>query len=73
MNLGADLRLERPAEPLLAPPAEPAHARWRMAWSSEDPSYGGHGCAEPDGGESGDCGWLIPGAAAVLLIPVPSV
>ena len=73
VNLGADLRLERPAEPLLAPPAEPAHARWRMAWSSEDPSYGGHGCAEPDGGESGDCGWLIPGAAAVLLIPVPSV
>lgn len=69
VNLGADLDLERAAEPLLAPPSQPGH-RWQMAFSSEDPIYGGHGCAEPDSVERG---WLIPGSAAVLLVPIPLI
>jgi maltooligosyltrehalose trehalohydrolase len=70
VNLGPDLDLQSPAEPLLSPPAEPGHTAWRMLWSSEDPRYGGSGCAEP---ESEDRGWRLPGFAAVLLGPVPRV
>jgi maltooligosyltrehalose trehalohydrolase len=70
VNLGRDLDLPSPAEPLLAPPAEPGHTCWRVLWSSEDPLYGGSGCAEP---ESEETGWKIPGAAAVLLSPMVRV
>jgi maltooligosyltrehalose trehalohydrolase len=70
VNLGADLELPSPAEPLLAPPAEPGHTCWRVLWSSEDPTYGGSGYAEP---ESEETGWKIPGAAAVLLGPMVRV
>lgn len=66
VNLGSDLVLPTIAEPLLSPPVEPAQACWRILWSSEDPRYGGNGCAEPD---SEDKGWRIPGAATVLLGP----
>jgi maltooligosyltrehalose trehalohydrolase len=66
VNLGHDFDLERITEPLLAPPLESGLGGWRMLWSSEDPSYGGHGCAEPcSAGE----GWLVPAAATVLLAP----
>jgi maltooligosyltrehalose trehalohydrolase len=70
VNLGADMELMRPAEPLLAPPAEPKHGCWRTLWSSEDPRYGGYGYAEP---ESEERGWIIPGHAAVLLSPMPRI
>lgn len=67
VNLGPDLDLEGPAEPLLAPPAEPGHTCWRTLWSSEDPRYGGSGSAEP---ESEERGWKLPGSATVLLGPM---
>jgi maltooligosyltrehalose trehalohydrolase len=70
VNLGPDLDLDRPTEPLLAPPAEPKHSGWRTLWCSEDPRYGGYGCAEP---ESEERGWRIPGFAAVLLSPMPLI
>jgi maltooligosyltrehalose trehalohydrolase len=41
-----------------------------MLWCSEDPRYGGSGCAEP---ESEDRGWRLPGFAAVLLGPMVRV
>jgi maltooligosyltrehalose trehalohydrolase len=69
VNLGPDLELESPVEPLLSPPGQTGHHRWRMLWSSEDPRYGGNGCAEP---EAGARGWRLPGFAAVLLGPAPA-
>jgi maltooligosyltrehalose trehalohydrolase len=70
VNVGPDLVLPTIAEPLLSPPDRPQHARWRILWNSEDPRYGGQGCAEPDSEEKG---WRIPGAATVLLGPVALV
>jgi len=69
INLGPDLDLGCLAEPLLAPPAQPVHARWRVLWSSEDPRYGGHDIVEPES-EKGE--WTVPGCAAVLLGPKTS-
>jgi maltooligosyltrehalose trehalohydrolase len=63
VNLGPDLRLESAPEPLLAPPLR---ARWRTAWSSEDPRYGGLGTPPL---ESDEAGWRIPAECAVLLEP----
>ena len=63
VNLGRDLRLEPAPEPLLAPPA--VGGSWAVAWSSEAPRYGGHGTAPLDTDET----WMIPGEAAVLLVP----
>ncbi|MGH7320533.1 MAG: DUF3459 domain-containing protein, partial [Candidatus Rokuibacteriota bacterium] len=62
VNLGRDWRAEPAPEPLLAPPAG---ARWALLWSSEAPRYGGSGVAalDPDGA------WVIPGHAAIVLIP----
>lgn len=61
INLGRELHLDPCPEPLLAPP----HGRqWKVAWSSEDPRYGGGGTAPLDTDEH----WRIPGEAAVLLI-----
>jgi maltooligosyltrehalose trehalohydrolase len=62
VNLGADLRPEPAAEPLLAPPEGKL---WGMAWSSEDPLYGGGGTAPLDGPEN----WRIPGHGAVAMRP----
>jgi maltooligosyltrehalose trehalohydrolase len=62
VNLGADLRRESIAEPLLAPP----EARdWCLRWSSEDPKYGGGGT--PD--VLPDRGWRIPAESAIVLSP----
>lgn len=62
VNLGLDLRIEPAPEPLLAPP----EARlWELAWSSEDPRYGGTGTPEPDG----PAGWSVPGHSAIVLRP----
>jgi maltooligosyltrehalose trehalohydrolase len=61
VNLGRDLPLAGPAEPLLAPPLG---GRWEPLWSSEAPAYGGSG-APP--AEDADGSWRIPGQAAMLL------
>lgn len=63
-NLGADLHLSPAPEPLLAPPWQ---RRWAVAWSSEDPRYGGGGVTEVET----DAGFLLPGESAVLLRPAP--
>src|SRR5690606_23713592 len=61
VNLGRDLRLVHAPEPLLAPPPG---GRWRLAWSSEAPQYGGNG-TPPVETES----WNLPSASAVVLLP----
>jgi maltooligosyltrehalose trehalohydrolase len=60
VNLGRDRDFARAPQPLLAPPGG---AAWRLLWSSEDPSYGGGGTAEP----IADGVWHLPGHAAVVL------
>jgi maltooligosyltrehalose trehalohydrolase len=62
VNLGADLHRQSIADPLLAPPID---TDWAVAWSSEDPAYGGsaYGDLWPD-----DC-WRIAGESAVVLRP----
>ena len=64
VNLGGDLPLPILPEPLLAPPED---ARWEIAWSTEDPRYGGCGAAlfDPDGP------WRLPAQTALVLRPVP--
>jgi maltooligosyltrehalose trehalohydrolase len=64
VNLGVELKLPSVAQPLIAPPAG---RRWQIAWSSEDPAYGGNGMAEPHTPE----GWRLPGESAVLLAATP--
>jgi maltooligosyltrehalose trehalohydrolase len=66
VNLGADFELPLVTEPLLRPPSVGPSTRWRMFWSSEDPDYGGNGCAELN---TADGRWSIPALAAVLLEP----
>jgi maltooligosyltrehalose trehalohydrolase len=61
VNLGRDLGLQPAPEPLLAPPGG---GRWRLAWSSEDPRYGGGGTPPL---ETEERGWHLPGHAAFLL------
>jgi maltooligosyltrehalose trehalohydrolase len=63
VNLGRDLEPRSLAEPLVAPPDG---SRWRTAWSSDDPRYGGQGVREAR--QARDL--FLPGAAAVLLVPV---
>ncbi len=63
INLGPDLRLDAPAEPLLALPEE---RRWTLQWSSEDPVYGGRGGTVESAGE-----WRIPAHAAIVMRPEP--
>lgn len=63
VNLGGPLHLERMPEPLLAPPAG---TEWRVRWSSEDPTYGGHGLPELSPTMEG---WCFPGGCAVFLAP----
>jgi maltooligosyltrehalose trehalohydrolase len=63
VNLGRDVVLNPAPEPLLAPPAA---ALWQVAWSSEDPRYGGMTTPPL---ESEDFNWRIQGEVAVLLKP----
>ena len=65
VNLGATFRESVLPEPLLAPPQRTG---WRVAWSSEHPSYGGHGTPEP----FAIARLAIPARAAVLLAPDPA-
>ncbi len=62
VNLGMDLNLDPAPEPLLAPLED--HG-WRIAWSSENPSYGGCGTAPVETEQN----WWIPGRSAILLTP----
>ncbi|MEO6238751.1 MAG: malto-oligosyltrehalose trehalohydrolase [Vicinamibacterales bacterium] len=64
VNLECDLDFAPVREPLLAPPRG---ARWRMAWSSEAPHYGGQGALPLDA----DGPWLIPGGTATFFVPEP--
>lgn len=82
VNLGRALRLSRPSEPLLAAPPGCA---WHVAWTSEDPRYGGMGTAPLErerrmqGESPGSSGhpsvlrpepvWHVPGECTVLLTP----
>jgi maltooligosyltrehalose trehalohydrolase len=66
VNFGPDLHLRPAPEPLLAPPHD---KEWDVAWSSEDPKYGGCGSPQLDTVEN----WRIPGQAAVVLKPVARV
>ncbi len=65
INFGINLNLDPAPEPLLAPPQE---MEWDILWSSEDPRYGGAGTAPLDTWQN----WMIPGHAAVALIPRPN-
>jgi maltooligosyltrehalose trehalohydrolase len=62
VNLGPELNRVSFAEPLLAAPID---AEWCVAWSSEDPSYGGCGTRDlwPDGT------WSIPSETALVCEP----
>ncbi len=65
VNLGPALAQASVAEPLIAPPAGTG---WRVTWSSEQPSYGGHGTPAVF-----DITRLaLPAHAAVLLVPDPA-
>lgn len=61
VNLGRDSQLDPGPEPLLAPPEG---REWVVAWSSENPRYGGRGTVPPLP-ERG--GWNIAGHSALLL------
>lgn len=64
VNLGAELNRLSFAEPLIAPPAG---TDWCLAWSSEDPRYGGFGTRAlwPEGT------WSIPPESAIVCAPGP--
>ncbi|MCZ0964408.1 malto-oligosyltrehalose trehalohydrolase [Paracoccus benzoatiresistens] len=62
VNLGRDLHKASLPEPLLAPPAG---CRWQLAWSSEDPAYGGSGTPQSETNGA----WTVPSEAAVLMAP----
>jgi maltooligosyltrehalose trehalohydrolase len=64
VNLGQELDLASPAEPLLAPPTRDG---WALLWSSEDPRYGGGGTPAVDR----DGSFSLPGPSAVVLAPAP--
>ena len=61
INLDCDLDFTPAREPLLAPPFD---RRWKLAWSSEAPHYGGQGTPpfDPDGP------WLVPGSSATFFV-----
>ena len=61
VNLGPDLLPQRHPEPLLAPPEGQA---WTVAWTSEDPRYGGHGMPEFT-----EESWRVPAECALVLRP----
>ncbi len=65
VNLGNTFRRTVIPEPLLAAPEK--HG-WRVAWSSEHPTYGGRGTPEP----FTPTRLAIPARSAVLLAPDPS-
>jgi maltooligosyltrehalose trehalohydrolase len=63
VNLGRELVRAAVPEPLIAPPV----GGWRIAWSSEDPRYGGHGTPAV----FTRARLAIPAHAAIVLAPDP--
>lgn len=78
VNLGRTRHLDPVPEPLLAPPTA---ARWTVAWSSQDPRYGGIGTLHPDAAEADRSipgrpalprppeNWRLQAESAVVLVP----
>ena len=64
VNLGRDILATPAPEPLVA---APLNMQWDVAWSTEDPRYGGCGTTGMDLEGNG----RIPGRAAVVLRPGP--
>ncbi|MBS1118146.1 MAG: maltooligosyl trehalose hydrolase [Deltaproteobacteria bacterium] len=64
VNLGSRFAEEVVPEPLIAPPGGTG---WRLVWSTEHPSYGGHGTPTV----FDRVRLAIPAHAAVLLVPDP--
>jgi maltooligosyltrehalose trehalohydrolase len=62
LNLGVDLDMGPMPEPLLA---APPGCRWEVAWSSEDPRYGGGGTGAVPMAADG----TLPGHAALVMSP----
>jgi maltooligosyltrehalose trehalohydrolase len=60
VNLGSDIDLRPCPEPLLAPPGS---TDWQLAWTTDDPKYGGRGTPPLNTDEV----WRLPGECAVLL------
>jgi len=65
VNLGATFAQAVVPEPLLAPPPGTG---WHVAWSSEDPRYGGHGTPPP----FDRVRLALPARSAVLFVPDPA-
>lgn len=61
MNLGPQLEVAHPSEPLLAPPNG---TRWRVAWCSDDAAWGGEGTVAP---ENDDGEWTLAARSFTLL------
>jgi len=61
VNLQNDLDFTPAREPLVAPPYR---ARWRLAWSSEAPAYGGQGTPPLHFDESP----ILPGGSALFFV-----
>ncbi|MDR3404786.1 MAG: DUF3459 domain-containing protein [Chthoniobacter sp.] len=64
-NFGPALQYSPAPEPLLAPPDG---SQWELAWSTEDPKYGGNGITPL---ETEQDNWRIPADVAALLISKP--
>jgi len=62
VNLALDLDFSPAREPLLAPPLD---TRWRLAWSSEAPHYGGQGVPPLNT----DGLWRIAASSTMLFVP----
>ncbi len=65
VNLGSTRDLASLAEPLIA---RPRGRRWKLAFSSESPDYGGAGAVAP----MPDRDLHVPGHAALFFVAVPS-
>ena len=63
VNFAGECDLRPAPEPLLAPPA---HRRWALRWSSEEPIYDGLGALDP----LTDEGWRLPAESAALFAAV---
>jgi maltooligosyltrehalose trehalohydrolase len=61
VNLNCDVDFTPAREPLLG---APLGARWKLAWSSEAPEYGGQGAPPLDA----DGPWRIPGSSAMFFV-----
>ncbi len=79
VNLGRALHLDPAPEPLLAPCLG---GTWRMAWSSQDPAYGGVGALHPERAQADRRipgrdlprpfdNWWLQAETAVVLAPEP--